>query len=208
MPAVTVETVATEAAAHASRAMSSLLGQEVRVLLQAAGIKKPQDIRSIFRPDENVAAVLMRITGEAEGVGCLVFPQATADAISEFLTRGRTEGGQAAEMARSSLMEAGNVIVGAYLTVLCNMSGTKLIEHVPEVCCDMFGSILSQITGQCSALAALALFAEVQFSFLLKHWHGYLLVALDYAHSPGITRLLEGSQTPVALEKARAGRSD
>jgi chemotaxis protein CheC len=206
MPTVTVNTVATDAAAHASKALSRLLGQEVRVLFQAAGVKKPQELHPMLRADEIVTVILMRITGEAEGVACLVLPGATADSISGFLTSGRAERGQAAEMAKSALMEVGNIVTGAYLTVLSNRVGAKLIEHVPQVACDMFGSILSQVVGQCSTMSTGMLVAEVHFSFLPSHWCGYLLVALDCEHSPRLSALLQNAQTPAALEKTSAGR--
>jgi len=207
MSTVNVVTVASEVAAHTSRALSSLLGKQVRVLLQTTGVKKVTELGPTFSPDEAVAIVLMRVTGDTEGVALLVFPRATADAISALLTGGRTERGQTMEMAKSAIKEVGNIVAGAYLTAFSNMTGTRLIEHVPEVACDTFGSVMSQIVGQFSTLSTNVLVTEVQFSLLPDHWLAYLLLAFKWEDSHRIFGLRENARTPEDLEKVRAGRS-
>jgi len=207
MPTANVETIASEAAAHTSKALSLLLGKDVHVRIQRVGVKKVQELCLTLGPDEVVTVVLMPITGDAEGVAYLILPRDTADAMSELLTGGQTEYGQATEMAKSAFKELGNIVAGAYLTVLSNRIGAKLIEHLPEIACDMFGAVVSQIAGHCSTLSTKVLVTEVQFSFLPDRLRGYLLLAFDWEASHRLFGLPENEQIPVTLKKPRAGRS-
>jgi chemotaxis protein CheC len=201
MAKIDVSAVASEAAVHTSKALSLLLGTDVGVVLQAVGIRKVAEVFPAFSPDEAVTVVVMRITGEATGIACLVLPKATADAISEALAGGRTERGQTMEMARSTLMEVGNIVAGAYLTVLSNRVGAKPIVQVPELASDTFGAVGSQIIGQCATLSTNVLVTTVEFSFLPSKSRAYLLLALDWEDSHRLFGMLENARAPMALDQ-------
>jgi chemotaxis protein CheC len=172
------------AAENTSRALSQLLNQEVSIEFQKVGIKKVKDLCPLLAPEEIVSTVLMRVSGDAEGAAMLVFPKETAFAMMNFLI-GSQEDAQRhlTEMGESALKEVGNIITGAYLTVVSNAVGAKLIEHVPDLASDMFGAIMSQVIARFAREAEDVFVVEVEFAFPPKRLKGYFLLLFSKADS-------------------------
>ena len=90
------------------------------------------------------------------------------------------------KLGRSALKEVGNIITGAYLTVVSNTVGAGLVEHVPEFSSDMFGAIMSQIIAGFAVEAENAFVVEVEFLFPPESLKGYFLLVFNQADSDRI----------------------
>ena len=67
------------------------------------------------------------------------------------------------EMEWSALMEIGNIISGAYLTAISQLTNLSIIQTVPSLAIDMAGAILSVPAIEFGKLGDKALLIESQF---------------------------------------------
>jgi len=184
MATATLTEITQQAAENTSRALSTLLNQEVSIEFQNVGIKKVEDLCPLLAPEDIVSTVLMRVNGDAEGAAMLVFPKETAFAMMNFLIGSQDDAHRRlTEMGESALKEVGNIIAGAYLTVVSNAAGAKLIEHVPDFASDMFGAIMSQVITRFAREAEEVFVVEVEFAFPPKSMKGYFLLIFNKADS-------------------------
>ena len=182
------------AAENTSKALSTLLKREVNIEFQKVGLKKVQELRALLAPEEIVSVVLMRVTGDAEGAAMLIFPKESALAMADALTGGRGEShGRLTELGISAMKEAGNIVAGAYLTVVSNAVGTELIEHVPDFAHDMFGAVISQVVAKFAEEADHVLAVEIEFRFAPARLNGYFLLVFDKDGSDAIFGAMEGA---------------
>ena len=194
MTTATLEDMARRAADNTSEALSTLLRRQVTIEFEEVGIKKVDDLCPLLAPEEVVATVLMPVTGDAEGAAMLVLPSEAALSMTDSLVG--TESGthrQLTEFGRSALKEVGNIIAGAYLTVVSNVVRAKLVEHVPTFAYDMFGAAISQVASKFAEDAEDAFVVEVQFSFPPERIKGYFLLILKREDSEEIFRQLGNS---------------
>lgn len=93
--------------------------------------------------DDILAAVLLPLTGDIEGAFIFIMDQRLALALMELVAGEAPEGIIALEeMDRSVLCEVGNIISGAYVSALANMTGLCFNAGLPALCVDMGGAIL------------------------------------------------------------------
>ncbi len=113
------------AAEKASSVLSKLIDRSVTVAFSSIGVKKIADLCPFIPPKDIVMGIVLPIIGEMKGVGMLILPEDFTLTIIDILTgkQSRTMH-HLTELEESALKEVGNVITGAYLTVLCDMSGS------------------------------------------------------------------------------------
>jgi chemotaxis protein CheC len=95
-------------------------------------------------PGMVVSAVILRVEGEIEGRALQIFPETTAVAIASALTRvdaGPLMGFGA--MQRSTMMEVGNTLTGAYLSALSMFIGKTTTTSVPALAIDMAAAVMT-----------------------------------------------------------------
>jgi chemotaxis protein CheC len=82
----------------------------------------------------NFATVRMQVLGDVTGETLQIFPDRTARRIAGILT-GADDGvvETFGDMERSALVEAGNIIAGAYLNALSDFMGMLLLMSVPTM---------------------------------------------------------------------------
>ena len=194
MVTATLEDITRQAAEKTSKALSTLLNKEVTIEFQKIGVKAVEDLCPLLAPEEIVAAVVMRITGDAQGAALLVLPRETALGMADALTGGRGKAhGRLTEFGESAVKEVGNIVAGAYLTVLSNAVGTELIEHVPDFAYDMFGAVVSQIVTKFAEQADHVLVVEVEFRLPPARLNGYFLLIFNKADSDAIFGAMEAA---------------
>ena len=169
--------ITSKAALHASNSLSKLTGNPVEVKFSQMRTSSLDDIPVKIRPEEMVTATYLRVTGDVSGAALLVLPVEGALLLSDTLLK--REAGTTTvlkELETSALKEVGNIVTGAYLTVLSDVSGVRLVENAPHFSSDMFGAVLSQVLAECAARAQEALVAEVEFAFVQPPIRAHLLV--------------------------------
>ncbi len=138
--------VANIGAGHAATALSTMTSRRIGVRAPELRIVPLEQIAELLGdPAQPVAAVLMRVLGDATGRTVQVFPAATAKRLAEILlARGPIPFPEAfAEMEESVLKEVGNILVGAYLNALSEFLGMLLLMSVPAMAIDQAGAVLT-----------------------------------------------------------------
>ena len=135
-------------AGHAASALSKLIGQRIDVNVSvAAPVSLTQLPEAVGGREESVAGVYLPVTGDLEGAVLLVFPQRSVLALADMLMK--REVGAAtrlSEMDQSAIKEVGNILSGSCLTALSQFLGMRLVEHIPDLACDMVGALVDSVT--------------------------------------------------------------
>jgi chemotaxis protein CheC len=137
--------VANIGAGHAATALSQMTNRKIMITVPRVNVRPLEEACDIVgTPGEVIAAVLMHMMGDLTGRALLMFPQAAARTICDFLLRramGTTQ--DFGEMEKSALKEAGNILASAYLNALSDFMGMMLVPSVPSLTIDLSGAILS-----------------------------------------------------------------
>lgn len=124
--------IANIGAGHAATALSQLTSRRIVVEVPTVRVGGLPEEASDGGGD--YATVRMQVLGDVTGETLQVFPNHTARRIAGILTG--SDGGIAesfGEMERSALVEAGNIIAGAYLNALSDFMGMLLLMSVPTM---------------------------------------------------------------------------
>ncbi|HIW84826.1 MAG TPA: chemotaxis protein CheC [Candidatus Dorea gallistercoris] len=140
-----IREIASIGTGSAATSLASMLGQQVRMTIPEINILGYNDtIDKLGDPEEGIAAVLTRMSGEMEGIMLFLL---RLDFINEVL---RTMMGQEVEdyeslteMEISALTEVGNIIISSYANAVSTLSGITIELSVPSVAVNMLGGILS-----------------------------------------------------------------
>ena len=84
--------------------------------------------------------------------------------------------GDFSEMEQSALMEIGNIIAGAYLSSISELTNMKITSSVPYLAVDMAGAILSVPAIEFGKLGDKALLIESKFKDLDVDISGYFIL--------------------------------
>ncbi|MFH1615964.1 MAG: chemotaxis protein CheC [Planctomycetota bacterium] len=169
-----------DACMEISKALAKLTDTQAVVEIINPKIERVTDITLPIGCDEMVAAVCLPITGKVKGAALLVFAQKTAVDLSDLLIKkelGTTK--ELDELDQSALEELGNIVCGNYLTMLSNVTGVKIIEHVPQFSFDIFGQILEQTRTEFAQKTEKALTIEIEFAFVRLVLRGYFVLIFD-----------------------------
>ena len=124
--------VANIGAGHAATALSQLTNR--RILVEVPTVRVGGLPEESSDAGGDYATVRMQILGDVTGETLQVFPNDTARRIAGILTG--ADGGVAetfGDMERSALVEAGNIVAGAYLNALSDFMGMLLLMSVPTM---------------------------------------------------------------------------
>lgn len=172
------------AAANASIALKKLFKRDVVLKIPTARVENVKKLKPVLKPilapEEMTVGIYLPISGEIKGSALLVISRETAFVLSDILFK-RKEGStrKLTRLDKAALKEVGNIICGQYLTVFSNMLGIKLIEHIPNFSCSIFGSIISDIIARFSQVNDKAIVVELSMIFKPKVLKAYFLFLLE-----------------------------
>lgn len=130
---------------NAATALSSLLGKGVRMTLPDVQILGYNEaIKFLGDPEEIVAAILVKMTGEINGLMLFILK---LDFINEVLNSVMHEKiddyYQLNVLETSALEEIGNIIISSYVNAMSTLSDVTINLSVPDIAVNMLGGILS-----------------------------------------------------------------
>jgi chemotaxis protein CheC len=180
------------ASGTAATALSQLLTREVEISVPLALALAPADaVEACGDAEEHVAAVVVTLQGDIDGIVLLLIPYAQAEILCGLLgVQPHTEVGD------SALLEIGNILATSYLNGLAAMTGLTLEPSPPQLHSDMLGAIVSTVVVGVSGADDLALVLDSELdvsgepcsiSFLLLPTSGQisdLLAPLGLAEPP------------------------
>jgi chemotaxis protein CheC len=176
-------------AAQAGSALSRLAGVEVVVAPPEVFTLPLGDVPALFGGlDAPAVGVLVPFQGDVEGNILLLFPDGGRNDLENLLFQDSSEASM--ELVDSAFTETGNILSGAFITVLSRLSGRLLINLPPITVKDMAGAILDTILAEIGSHTdeVLALVSR------LKDQTGHSLVKAIIIPDPGSIELfLEAS---------------
>jgi chemotaxis protein CheC len=122
-------------AGHAATALSEMLNEPVQIGTPSVEILPFSGLAArVSQPGRKVSAVHMHVHGEAPGQIVVLFDEENALGFVSIFT-GLTDPDEkpSEQVVESTIKEVGNIIAGAYLTALTELTGVTLIASVPSI---------------------------------------------------------------------------
>ena len=168
-------------AGNAMTALSEMLGSRVDMDVPQVQLLDFKDVGEFLGGEEVVfLAVYLGVCGDVSG--SMMFLTKTCDAkklVSKILPRDLASAGEEMnEMEASAMREIGNIITGAYLNALSEMTGLRILSSPPDLVVDLAGAILSVPAVESGVLGDQLLLIESRFQSEL-HLSGYYILVPD-----------------------------
>ncbi len=175
---------------HAATALSTMLQKEVRIAIPDVSILDYEDsVDRMGEPEEIVAATLVKMEKEVQGLMLFVFKLDLADAVLEKLMGKRYGSFEAMdEMAYSALEEVGNIIICSYVNAFAKLAGMEIDLSVPGSTVNMLGGILTVPIAEYGYETDKLMYINAEFILDGKRLSDGLLMLPDIA---SLNRILE-----------------
>ncbi|MCB4756924.1 MAG: chemotaxis protein CheC [Elusimicrobia bacterium] len=181
-----------DAAEQASLALSKLTGTAVQVQIERAEIERQETVCPPALSEELVVGVCLPVTGDAKGTALLAIAQETAFQLCDVMMRRPPHTTRLlTPLDESALKEAGNILVGNYLSVMADRLEMKTVEGLPYLATGMLGSLLSQIVAKTVITASETLLVNVEFLVASAHFKGVMILVFMAEQMEAIFRALE-----------------
>lgn len=130
---------------HAATALSKLLQKEVRISIPEVNVLGyDETVNRIGEIEELVAATLVRMSNEVNGLMLFIFKQDLANVVLEKLIGRKYDSfEQMDELDYSALEEVGNIIICSYVNAFTQLVGVEIDLSVPSSTLNMLGGILT-----------------------------------------------------------------
>jgi chemotaxis protein CheC len=134
-------------AGHAATALSKLLNKTIDMKVPAVRVVSFNEITELVGGSDNVvAAIFLRVEGEAPGNMFFLLPVNEATNLIQYLTGDQTfnlNHPPFSDLGLSALQEVGNILASSYLSALSDFTTLNLQPSVPALSIDMAIAILS-----------------------------------------------------------------
>ncbi|HBC98746.1 MAG TPA: chemotaxis protein CheC [Lachnoclostridium sp.] len=130
---------------NSATALSSMLGKTVRMTLPDVQILGYNEaIKFLGDPEEIVAAILVKMSGEINGLMLFVLKLDFINQVLSILMKEEIEDYyQLNVLETSALEEVGNIIISSYVNAISSLSEVSINLSVPDIAINMLGGILS-----------------------------------------------------------------
>lgn len=166
---------------HAATALSKMLHREVRITLPAVSILDyGEAVNRIGDPEESVAAVLVKMGGDIEGLMLFLFDLDFSNTLLEkLINRNYDDFINLDELAFSALVEAGNIIICSYINAFTQLAGVDITLSVPSAAVNMLGGILTVPIAEYGYETDKLMYINAHLVMEDKQFTGWLLMLPD-----------------------------
>jgi len=153
-------------AGNAATSLSSMLGMPVDMTLPQVNLVEFNDVaEAVGGPETMIYGVLLELEGDVRGMIMFLLDKKFAHMVVNILMGQHFENfDQMDEMSLSAIMEVGNILSGAYVNSIAEMTGLHINLTPPSVNIDMAGALLSVPIIQFGAIGDKVLFIEENFT--------------------------------------------
>jgi chemotaxis protein CheC len=131
-------------AGNATTALAQMLQTKVDMKVPQVRLLDFKDVGEAMGGEEQmVVGIYLAVEGDITGSIMFILEQKAAKTLVAKLTGMPATEGDFNEMELSALKEIGNIITGAYLNSLAQMTNLKMIPSIPALSTDMLNAILS-----------------------------------------------------------------
>lgn len=166
---------------HAATALSKLLQKEIRITLPEVNILGYEDaVDRIGYPEEVVAAVLVKMDGDVDGLMLFLFNLEFANTVLEKLMGEKVSGfTELDEIAYSALVEVGNIIICSYINAFSQLVDVDINLSVPCATVNMLGGVLTVPIAEYGYETDKLMYFNADFVMEGKKLPGWLLMLPD-----------------------------
>ena len=165
-------------AGNATTALAKMLNTKIDMNVPRVEMVPFTQLPDTFgSPEEVLAGILVQLDGDIKGMMMFLAKEESAHTLVNSLMGGMGVSGDGtfSEMELSALSEIGNIIIGAYLSAMSNLTNLKIASSVPYKSIDMAGALLSVPAIEFGKLGDKVLLIETQFGEL-DLVNGYFLM--------------------------------
>ena len=173
-------------AGNAVTALATMLGRPIDMSVPEVQIVPFNEIVSIMKGPENLAVgQLVELSGDLTGYILLILGIADAYEIVSTALGVPIEVPQDPtsldldEVGVSALAEMANILVGSYLSAICELTNLNVTPSVPYMAVDMVGAIISIVAIEYGKVGDAALFLKTQFSDIKEDLAGHFFLLPD-----------------------------
>ena len=165
-------------AGNATTALAKMMNMKIDMNVPRVEMVPFTELPDTFgSPEEVLAGILVQLEGDVKGMMMFLLKEESAHHLVDSLMGGYAQpGGEGfSEMELSALGEIGNIIMGAYLSALSNLTNLMIGLSVPYISIDMVGALLSVPAIEFGSLGDKVLLIETQFGEM-DFVNGYFLM--------------------------------
>ena len=165
-------------AGNATTALAKMMNMKIDMNVPRVDLVPFTNLPDIFgSPEEVLAGILVQLDGDLKGMMMFLVKEKSAHNLVNSLMGGmiQSSGDGFSDMELSALGEIGNIIIGAYLSAMSNLTSLKISSSVPYISIDMAGALLSVPAIEFGKLGDKVLLIETQFGEL-DFVNGYFLM--------------------------------
>lgn len=150
---------------HAATALAQMLNQKIDIKVPKAELCNFSELGEIVGGAENiVVGILLTLSGDVEGMMMFIMERrAAGNLIKRIMCCELEEDSPLDELQLSAMQEVGNIITGAYLSSLSDLTRLTISASVPYIAIDMAGAILSVPAIEFGKVGDKALLIEAEF---------------------------------------------
>lgn len=150
---------------HAATALAKLLNQKVDIKVPKAELCDFSMLAEIVGGAENiVVGILLTLSDDVEGMMMFIMEKGAAHNLLRKMMWCEIDDEQPLdEIQLSALQEIGNIITGAYLSSLSDLTKLTISSSVPYLAIDMAGAILSVPAIEFGKVGDKALMIQAEF---------------------------------------------
>lgn len=132
-------------AGNATTALASLVNAKIDMGVPKVALVPFQKMAEIIGSEEQIlVGILLGLEGDISGIMMFLLDEHSAHFLVNSLVGNPPEKEDSfSEMELSALNEIGNIIAGAYLSALANLTGLTIVSSIPSMSIDMAGALLS-----------------------------------------------------------------
>ncbi len=156
-------------AGNATTALAKMLDAKIDMNVPKVELVGFSEIATVMGAEENVmAAILLLLEGDINGMMMFLLDVDSARSLvsklmGQPIDESKMGSADFSDLEKSALSEIGNIITGAYLSALSDLTRLTIIESVPSLQIDMAASILSVPAIEFSKIGDKVLLIETQF---------------------------------------------
>ena len=128
--------------------------------------------------EQIVVGIYLAVEGDITGSIMFILEQQAGRTLVEKIMGVQATGDSFSEMEISALSEIGNIITGAYLNSLAQMTNLKMLPSVPSLSVDMLNAILSVPAIEFGIMGDQILLIQTQFTDEVD-LNGYFILLPD-----------------------------
>lgn len=165
-------------AGNATTALSQMINSKIDMKVPKVEVLEFKELPDIVGGAESlVVGILLTLDGDIDGMMMFMLEKKSAHHLVNLLMNKEiTNFEEFSEMDLSALQEIGNIIAGAYLSSLSQMTNLTIASSIPYMSIDMAGAILSVPAIEFGKVGDKALLIQSQFGEDAIEVNGYFIL--------------------------------